>query len=556
MMHLPAAAGTRTRTPIRERTSPRRSAPSRSRLKPMVRAVLLVALLTPVTLTAQRIGFSSATIEDLNEAFDAGTLTSERLVEMYLARIAVYDQSGPALNAVLALNVDAISTARALDTERRERGPRSPLHGIPVVLKDNVDTSDMPTTAGSLLLAGSIPPDDAFIVQRLREAGAIILAKANMSEFASGVTMSSVGGMIRNPHDLARTPSGSSGGTGAAIAASFAQLGIGTDTGGSVRGPSTSNGIVGLKPTHGLMSRDGIVPLALSFDMAGPMARSVYDVAAMLSVMAGVDPADEATTKSTGRLESDYTRFLDAQALQGARIGIATQFLGRDSEVDWIIDASLDAMRRAGATVIEVRLPQWLLEAKADWYTTIRWREFGGQIREYLASLGPEYPKTLGEMIERSHQMSSPTAEGGTPNPTRWSLFQQEERSGSLADYEYVAMREHGMPMVRSLIEGLIASEDLDAIVYPTSPTRPSLVNLGGGGGGVSATNLANLSGFPDLIVPAGFTSNRLPVGISFLGPAFSEPRLLGLGYAFEQATKARRDPLNTPPLPGERIRR
>ena len=556
MMHLPAAAGTRTRTPIRERTSPRRSAPSRSRLKPMVRAVLLVALLTPVTLTAQRIGFSSATIEDLNEAFDAGTLTSERLVEMYLARIAVYDQSGPALNAVLALNVDAIATARALDTERRERGPRSPLHGIPVVLKDNVDTSDMPTTAGSLLLAGSIPPDDAFIVQRLREAGAIILAKANMSEFASGVTMSSVGGMIRNPHDLARTPSGSSGGTGAAIAASFAQLGIGTDTGGSVRGPSTSNGIVGLKPTHGLMSRDGIVPLALSFDMAGPMARSVYDVAAMLSVMAGVDPADEATTKSTGRLESDYTRFLDAQALQGARIGIATQFLGRDSEVDWIIDASLDAMRRAGATVIEVRLPQWLLEAKADWYTTIRWREFGGQIREYLASLGPEYPKTLGEMIERSHQMSSPTAEGGTPNPTRWSLFQQEERSGSLADYEYVAMREHGMPMVRSLIEGLIASEDLDAIVYPTSPTRPSLVNVGGGGGGVSATNLANLSGFPDLIVPAGFTSNRLPVGISFLGPAFSEPRLLGLGYAFEQATKARRDPLNTPPLPGERIRR
>ena len=312
MIPLLIVAGARTRAPIGERTpprtsprmsprtSPRDSAPSRAGLKCVVQAILLVGIFTPLTLTAQAAGLSSATIEDLNAAFDTGTLTSQRLVEMYLARIAAYDQSGPALNALLTLNSEAIETARALDAERRERGPRSPLHGIPVVLKDNVDTADMPTTAGSLILAGSIPPDDAFIVQKLRAAGAIILAKANMSEFASGVTMSSVGGRIRNPHDLARTPSGSSGGTGAAIAASFAQLGIGTDTGGSVRGPSTSNGIVGLKPTHGLMSRDGIVPLALSFDMAGPMARSVYDVAAMLGVMTGVDPADDATIKSRG----------------------------------------------------------------------------------------------------------------------------------------------------------------------------------------------------------------------------------------------------------------
>lgn len=560
MTHRFPTTGGRTRTPIRQWTFPRSSAPNCARLKSGMHAVLLVCILAPFQLNAQKVGLSSATIKDLNEAFNAGTLTSERLVEMYLARIAAYDQSGPALNAVLTLNSKARETARALDTERKEQGPRSFLHGIPVVLKDNVDTADMPTTAGSLLLAGSIPPDDAFIVQKLREAGAIILGKANMSEFASGVTMSSVGGMIRNPHDLARTPSGSSGGTGAAIAASFAQLGIGTDTGGSVRGPSTSNGIVGLKPTHGLMSRDGIVPLALSFDMAGPMARNVYDVAAMLSVMTGVDLADDATKKSRGRLESDYTRFLDTQALQGARIGIATQFLGRDSEVDWIISAALDAMQRAGATVVEVRLPQWLLDAKADWYTTIRWTEFGDQIRDYLATLGPEYPKTLTEMIDRSLRMNSPTAQGGTPNPTRWSLFQQEKRSGSLPDYEYVAMKNHGMPMVRSLIEGLMASEDLDAIVYPTSPSRPSLVGGGSGGGGIavgtSATNLANLSGFPDLIVPAGFTSDRLPVGISFLGRAFSEPRLLALGYAFEQSTKARRDPLNTPPLPGEGISR
>ena len=520
----------------------------------------VLALLTIGSLSAaasaQTLTLSSATIEDLNAAFDAGTLTSERLVELYLARIEAYNQQGPALNAILWLNDAALATARALDAERTASGPRSPLHGIPVVLKDNIDTFDMPTTAGSLLLVGSIPPDDAFIVKKLRDAGAIILAKLNMSEFASGVTMSSVGGFIRNPHDPARSPAGSSGGTGAGIAAAFAQLGVGTDTGGSVRGPTTANGIAGLKPTHGLLSRDGIVPLALSFDMAGPMARHVYDVAVMLGAMTGVDPADAATLKSEGRFETDYTQFLDEGALRGARIGIGRDFLGSDAEVDWIIEASLQTMRDAGATVVDVRFPQWLLDVKGDWYTTIRWREFRAQIPEYLATIGPEYPKTLAEMVERSLDITSTTPDGGTPNPTRWSLLMQEERSGTLDDHEYVAMRDHGMPMVRSIVEGLMDAHDLDAIVYPTSPPRPSLVDGGGRGGGSSATNIANLTGFPDLIVPAGFTSNRLPVGISFLGRPFSEPRLFGLGYAFEVATKVRRDPVTTPPLRGEEIRR
>jgi len=520
----------------------------------------VLALLTIGSLSAaasaQTLTLSSATIEDLNAAFDAGTLTSERLVELYLARIEAYNQQGPALNAILWLNDAALATAQALDAERTASGPRSPLHGIPVVLKDNIDTFDMPTTAGSLLLVGSIPPDDAFIVKKLRDAGAIILAKLNMSEFASGVTMSSVGGFIRNPHDPARSPAGSSGGTGAGIAAAFAQLGVGTDTGGSVRGPTTANGIAGLKPTHGLLSRDGIVPLALSFDMAGPMARHVYDVAVMLGAMTGVDPADAATLKSEGRFETDYTQFLDEGALRGARIGIGRDFLGSDAEVDWIIEASLQTMRDAGATVVDVRFPQWLLDVKGDWYTTIRWREFRAQIPEYLATIGPEYPKTLAEMVERSLDITSTTPDGGTPNPTRWSLLMQEERSGTLDDHEYVAMRDHGMPMVRSIVEGLMDAHDLDAIVYPTSPTRPSLVDGGGRGGGSSATNIANLTGFPDLIVPAGFTSNRLPVGISFLGRPFSEPRLFGLGYAFEVATKVRRDPVATPPLRGEEIRR
>ena len=529
-------------------------------IRPWARAVsatvLIAGLGIPAIASGQTLGLTEATIADINAAFDAGTLSSEMLVERYLARIDAYDKDGPQLNAVLWVNGDAIATARALDRERRDRGPRSPLHGIPVVLKDNVDTGDMPTTAGSVLLAGSIPPDDAFIVKKLREAGAIILAKLNMSEFASGGSMSSLGGYIRNPHDLRRSPSGSSGGTGASIAAGYAQTGIGTDTGGSVRGPSTANGIVGLKPTHGLLSRDGIIPLALSFDMAGPMARHVYDIAVMLNVMTGIDPADPATQKSEGRVEADYTAALDPDALQGARIGIARDFLGQDGQVDWVIEASLETMRKAGATVVDVRLPQWLIDAKGELYTTIRWREFRAQIPDYLATLEPGYPKTLDELIEKSLDITSPTTGGGQPTPPRWSLMQREDTSGLMTDPEYLAVRDHGLPLVQGIIEGIMSSEDLDAIVYPTSPRRPNLVDGGGGGGGPSATNIANLTGFPDLIVPAGFTSNRLPVGISFLGPAFSEARLLGLGYAFEQATKARRDPLNTPALPGEEIGR
>lgn len=516
--------------------------------------VALVLGITTALPAAAQTPLSQATIEDLGRAFETGSLTSEELVTTYLARIAAYDQDGPALNAVIHLNPRALETARALDRERRDRGPRSPLHGIPVVLKDNVDTGDMPTTAGSVLLAGSVPPDDAFLVRRLREAGAIILAKVNMSEFASGVTMGSVSGPMRNPHDLARTPSGSSGGTGVAIAASYAQLGIGTDTGGSVRGPSASNGIVGLKPTQGLVSRDGIVPLSLTFDVAGPMARHVYDVAAMLNVIAGSDSADPATGEADARREADYTQALDAGALAGARIGIARDFMGQDEEVDWIVESALRTMREAGATVVEVRYPQWFLDAKGDWYTTIRWPDFRAQIPDYLETLDPGYPRTLAEMIQRAREIVTLSPDGSGTNPTRWTLFEREEASGSRDAPAYVSMRDHGLALARGIVEGLLEEHDLDAIVYPTSPTRPGLVAGGGGGGGPSATNIANLTGFPDLIVPAGFTSDRLPVAISFFGPAFSEGRLLGLGYAFEQATRVRRDPVHAPALAGDQI--
>lgn len=518
--------------------------------------VVIYSSVFTVGAVAQTLEITASTIEDINAAFANGSLTSEQLVELYLSRIAAYDDVGPAINAVLALNGQALDRARALDDERRAKGPRSRLHGIPIVLKDNIDTADLPTTAGSLLLAGSLPPDDAFIVQKLRAAGAIILAKVNMSEFASGGAMSSLGGPIRNPHDLERSPLGSSGGTGASIAAAYAQFGLGTDTGGSVRWPSTANGIVGLKPTYGLVSRDGIIPLALSFDMAGPMARNVYDVAAALSVMTGIDPADQATVQSEGRIDLDYTEHLDVAALDGARIGIARDFLDQDSEVDWIIEASLDVMRGAGATVVTVRFPQWLLDANGDLYTAVRHREFRVQIGEYLATLKPKYPKTLAQLIEQATRMTAPN-DNGQPNPGRWSLMRREEDSGSLDDPEYQAVREHGLALVRRFIDGILESKKLDAIVYPTSPRRPSRIDAEPSSGGtrrVSPIRLANLTGFPDLVVPAGFTGNGLPVGISFLGTAFSEPKLLALGYAFEQVTKARRLPINTPSRPDEII--
>ncbi|MFN8059890.1 MAG: amidase family protein [Vicinamibacterales bacterium] len=524
----------------------------RRRLGALVTALAVVAL---VPLSAARaVDFDAATIPEIQRAFEAGTLTAEKLVQLCLARIQAYDRQGPRLHAVMALNPKAVETARALDAERKAKGPRSPLHGIPVVLKDNYDTADLPTTGGSVILEGSIPPDDAFLVKKLRDAGAIVLAKVNLSEFASGGTHSSLGGQSLNPHDLTRSPSGSSGGTGVAVAAAFAPLGLGTDTGGSIRGPSTANGIVGLKPTHGLLSRDGIIPLALSFDTGGPMARSVTDVAVALGVMTGVDPSDEATAKSAGRFETDYAKHLTADALQGARIGVARDFLGFDDDVDWVIESSLAAMRRAGATTVDVRYPKWLLDAKLEFYNAVRYPEFPVQIARYLSTLGPTYPKTLDEMIDRATRVSSMRGDGAGPNPSRWTLFKRESASGTMDDYRYRSVHDHGLPMVRVVVDGLLAAQKLDAIVYPTSSRRPAQIAAPPDAATPSATNIANLTGYPDLIVPAGFTGDDLPVGISFFGPAFSEAKLLALGYSFEQATHARHLPVHTPALPGESI--
>jgi amidase len=522
----------------------------------MIVLCLVAAMLASVRATT--VDFDALTIPDINRAFDSGALTSEKLVRLCLARIQAYDRQGPSLHAVMALNPKALEQARALDAERKAKGPRSPLHGIPVVLKDNYNTADFPTTGGSVLLEGSLPPADAFIVKKMRDAGAIILAKVNMSEFASAGAHSSLGGQSLNPHDLARTPSGSSGGTGVAIAAAYAPLGMGTDTGGSIRGPSTSNGIVGLKPTHGLLSRSGIIPLALTFDTGGPMARSVTDVAVALGVMTGIDATDLATKKSEGKFETDYTKYLKADALKGARIGIARDFLGADSDVDWVVESSLAVMRKAGATVVDVRYPKWLLDARGGFYDAIRYPEFATQIAAYLKTLGSSYPKTIDELIDRAERFNGTRADGAGPNPSRWTLFRREAGSGTLEDYRYTSVRDHGLPLVRATVEGIFAAQTLDAIVYPTSSRRPGLIAETGappaGGGVGSATNIANLTGFPDLIVPAGFTGDNLPVGLSFFGPAFSEPKLLALGYSFEQATHARRLPVHAPGRPGEAI--
>jgi len=517
--------------------------------------LLAFCLLLSLSARAELTALSSASIDDVNRALARGEITSEALVRHFLRRIEAYDDTGPRINAVLQLNPAALAEARALDAERQRSGPRSPLHGIPVALKDNIDTRDLPTTAGSFMLAGAVPPDDAFLVKRLRDAGAVIIAKLNMSEFASGGPLNSLDGLTYNPHDTSRSPAGSSGGTGAAIAAAYAMVGFGTDTGGSVRMPSSANGIVGLKPTLGLVSRDGIIPLALSFDTAGPMARHVYDVAATLGIVAGVDPADPATARSKGRAHKDYTRFLDNEALQGAKLGIARDFMGADDEVDWIMESAFQAMRDAGAELVDIALPSWLLASRGEFYRTIRYREFRAQIADYLETTGPNYPKTLRALIDTAMTLPAPDSEQGyIPNPSRWQLMLKEDAGGELSDREYLAVRDHALPLLRDTIEGLMDEHGLDAIVYPTQPRRPQRIdpepNPGSApGSGGSPVTLANLTGFPDLIVPAGFTAGGLPVTVSFLGRAFSEPALLGLGYAFEQRTQARRLPRTTPPL-------
>jgi amidase len=531
----------------------------------------LTLLLASFGLHAASLNIETATIAEINTAFAKGKLTSEKLVQAYLKRIEAYDKKGPTINAVITLNPKALAEAKALDRERRAGKVRGPLHGIPIVLKDNFDTFDLPTTAGSQLLEGHIAPDDAYVVKKLRDAGAIIVAKVNLSEFAgSGGSVSgapdpaivkagtvpngssSAGGQTRNPHDLKRGPSGSSGGTGAAIAAAFAQLGLGSDTGGSVRGPSSANGIVGLKPTHGLMSRDGIVPLGLSFDTGGPMARSVYDVAVSLGVMTGVDPADAATQKSAGKYETDYTQFLKIGSLKGARIGIARDFLGKDPGTDRVVESAINTLKQLGAVVVDpIKYPDHLLQSAQGIYNIIVSTEFKADIAEYLKTTKPGYPKTLEEIVARANDSST----GYRSPPKAVALKYTNSVALTPDDPVYLAAKNETLASTKAGILALFSKYKLDAIVYPTSP-RPAtlIVPNGPPPPSDSPTNFANQTGFPDLIVPAGMTPEGLPVTISFFGPAFSEAKLLAYGYDFEQATKAIALPTHTPALSSDSV--
>ncbi|MCB1121453.1 MAG: glutamyl-tRNA amidotransferase, partial [Verrucomicrobiae bacterium] len=510
--------------------------------QPALLALLLLLTRHPVA----AFDLETATIAEIQAAMDQDDLTAESLTHFYLDRIEAFDKQGPRINAVITLNDHALQTARALDKERKAKGPRGPLHGIPVVLKDNIDTFDLPTTGGCSLLAGSIPPDDAFIVKRLREAGAIILFKANMAEFASSggapEGFSSMGGQTRNPYDPTRGPSGSSGGPGAALAAAFAQTGLGTDTSSSVRAPCSVNGLAGLRPTLGLISRDGIIPLSLSFDTAGPMARHIYDVAVTLDAIAGVDPADEETAKAAQHTPQSYTRFLKPGTLKGARIGVARAYMGQDQGTDRVIEWSLLKLKQLGAEVIDpIEFPRLAVQSRSAVYHIVRHTDFPLQINDYLATLKPGFPKTLRELIAQAEN-----PENGYNSPWKIEDYKEELEMPGYDNPVYRAGHDLGREMVRMSMQAVFDEKKLDAIIYPTQPF-PAVKIDAEKRNKEDALTFGAVAGFPEVVVPAGMTNDGLPVTLSFLGTAFRDAELLGYAYDFEQATKAYKLPDSTP---------
>jgi len=495
------------------------------------------------------------TIRELQDGMKSGRFTARSIAEQYLARIESMDRpdkdkSGndrrrPAVNSLLELNPDALAIADGLDQERKQKGPRGPLHGIPVLIKDNLDTSDkMNTTAGSLALMGARSPKDSFMARKLREAGAVILGKTNLSEWAnirsshSTSGWSGRGGQTKNPYVLDRNPCGSSSGSGAAVAANFCTVAIGTETDGSIVCPSSANGIVGIKPTVGLTSRAGIIPISHSQDGAGPMARTVSDAAILLGALAGVDPDDSATAGSQGKSYTDYTRFLDPNGLKGTKIGVVRKYCGFHDGVDALMNTAIEEMKRAGATVVdpadiatigkfdESELLVFLYELKAD-------------LNNYLARLGPAAPvHTLKDIIdfnERNKEKEMPYF--------GQDLFLKAEAKGPLTTKEYLDALEKNHQLSRTQgIDAIMDQFQLDALVAPTGGPAwiTDLVDGDHFAGGSSSA--AAVAGYPNINVPAGFFFG-LPVGISFFGRAWSEPTLIKLAYSFEQATKFRKPP-------------
>ena len=488
------------------------------------------------------VDLEESTVSSLQAAMKAGRITSRQITQGYLSRIARIDKR---LNSVIEQNPDALSIASRLDAERKNGKVRGPLHGIPVIIKDNIDTADsMKTTAGSLALVDAPTPKDAFIVARLRDAGAVIIGKANLSEWANFRDTSSIsgwsgrGGQTRNPYILDRNPCGSSSGTGAAIAANLAALGIGTETDGSIVCPASICGIVGLKPTVGLASRGGIIPIAESQDTAGPMTRTVTDAALMLDVLDHADPADPATFKGGKRREkASYAISLIADGLRGARIGVARDYWGKRKDVDAVCDAALATMKRAGAVLVDVKFPN--LQKFADAEFEVLLYEFKDGLNKYLGGRGGRY-RTLDDLIRFNNE----NAAKEMPYFGQ-AIFEMAAKKGSLESKEYREALETCRKYSREKgIDEAMDKNKLDAIVSPSNgPTwMIDTVNGDCGSSYIGSSSIAAVAGYPNITVPAGFAS-ELPIGISFFGRAWSEHTLIKLAYSFEQATKARRKP-------------
>ncbi len=485
------------------------------------------------------------TIGALQDAMTSGRLTAHSIADKYLARIQEIDKEGPAVNSVIEVNPDALAVADRLDRERKEKGQRGPLHGIPVLIKDNIDTADrMMTTAGSLALVGPAPEKDAFVAQRLREAGAVILGKTNLSEWANIRSIHSTsgwsgrGGQTKNPYALDRNPCGSSSGSGAAVSANLCAAAVGTETDGSIVCPSNTNGIVGIKPTVGLVSRSGIVPISHTQDTAGPMARTVRDAAILLGALAGVDPRDPATALNKAKGPVDYTKFLDPGGLKGARIGVARKYFGFSDAVDTLMNEAVELMKKQGAIIVDPA--DLATHGKLDDPEfTVFLYELKADLGSYLAARGPGAPvhslKEIIEFNERNKDREMPYF--------GQDVFLKSESKGALSNKEYVtALSTCRRLAQKEGIDATMAKHKLDAIVAPTGGPAwlTDLVNGDHFVGGSSTA--AAVAGYPDITVPLGFVFG-LPVGISFFGSAWSEPVLIRIAYAFEQSTKVRKPP-------------